>query len=211
MKKKIVLIGGGGHCKSVIDVIENSEEFEIARIIDVRERRNTKILKYKITDTDENIPELHKKFKNFCITIGHIKDNKLRIVLYKRLKQIGAYLPVIRSKSSHCSKHSFIGEGTVIMNCVNVNASADIGVNNIINTGCIIEHDTEIGNHCHISTGAVINGGVKIGDNVFIGSNSVVNQEIRIGRDIIVGSGSVVNKNIDIAGLYAGNPVKKLR
>ena len=32
--KEIILIGGGGHCKSVIDVIEQENRFTIAGIID---------------------------------------------------------------------------------------------------------------------------------------------------------------------------------
>ena len=32
MKKKIILIGGGGHCKSCIDVIEGENKFEIANL-----------------------------------------------------------------------------------------------------------------------------------------------------------------------------------
>ena len=32
--KEIILIGGGGHCKSVIDVIESEGQFEIVGIVD---------------------------------------------------------------------------------------------------------------------------------------------------------------------------------
>ena len=37
MKEKIVLIGGGGHCHSVIDVIEQENKYEIIGIIDTKE------------------------------------------------------------------------------------------------------------------------------------------------------------------------------
>ena len=45
---KIILIGGGGHCKSVIDVIEQEARFEIAGIIDKPELLGTKILGYPV-------------------------------------------------------------------------------------------------------------------------------------------------------------------
>ena len=38
-KEKIVLVGGGGHCKSVIDVIECEGRFEIAGNVDQREMK----------------------------------------------------------------------------------------------------------------------------------------------------------------------------
>ena len=37
MKPKIILIGGGGHCKSVIDVIEEENKYIIAGIVDKKE------------------------------------------------------------------------------------------------------------------------------------------------------------------------------
>ena len=42
--KKIVLIGGGGHCKSVIDVIEQEGQFTIVGIVDNAELLGSKIL-----------------------------------------------------------------------------------------------------------------------------------------------------------------------
>ena len=45
--KKIILVGGGGHCKSVIDVIEQEGKFKIAGIIDRPNLLGSKILGYK--------------------------------------------------------------------------------------------------------------------------------------------------------------------
>jgi FlaA1/EpsC-like NDP-sugar epimerase len=33
-KEKIILVGGGGHCRSVIDVIETENRYEIVGILD---------------------------------------------------------------------------------------------------------------------------------------------------------------------------------
>ena len=40
--KSIILIGNGGHCKSCIDVLENSSEFQIKGLI--TNRSNNQIL-----------------------------------------------------------------------------------------------------------------------------------------------------------------------
>lgn len=209
-RDKIILIGGGGHCKSVIDVIEAGKKYTIAGILDVKGKVGTKILKYKIFDTDNNLPALAKKKTLFLITVGHTKSNVVRRKLYDKLKGLRLALPIVASPLAYCSRNSEIAEGTVLMHRSFVNSFASIGVNCILNTGAIVEHDAEIGNHCHISTNAVINGGTKLGDNVFIGSGSVVNECIEICNDVVIGSGSVVNRNIVHAGIYAGSPVKKI-
>ena len=40
----IILIGGGGHCRSAIDVIEQDSQFRIVGIIDKPEKLDTAIL-----------------------------------------------------------------------------------------------------------------------------------------------------------------------
>ena len=206
MKKEIVLVGGGGHCKSVIDVIEEEGTFSIVGIIDVKQKLGQHILNYEICWTDDQIPELVKKYDNFLVTVGQIQDPGSRILLYDKIKAQGGTLPVIVSPKAHVSRHAKIEEGTVVMHNVVVNADALVGKNSILNSGCLLEHDVKVGDHCHISTKAVINGGTIISDRVFVGCSAVLAQMINVGKDSIVSSGSVVRKNVPEYSLAFGHP-----
>ncbi|MBI1767958.1 MAG: acetyltransferase [Bacteroidetes bacterium] len=206
-KDDIVLVGGGGHCASVIDVIEQSNQYKIIGIVDKQENVGKDIVGYSFIGSDADLPKLVKEFRNFVITVGHIKSNETRTRLYDLVKSLGGFFPSIFSPSAYVSKHSFIGEGTVIMHNAFVNVSVRIGKNSIVNTGSIIEHDSVIGDHCHISTGAVINGGCQIGEHSFIGSNAMIRQYLTIGHHVSVGASSVVMKDLESNGLYIGNPV----
>lgn len=211
MKENIILIGGGGHCKSVIEVIESTGNFEIKGILDIAEKTGQEILGYHIIGTDEDIAKYAKLNYSFHITIGHIKNNKVRSDIYQRIKATNGKLPVIIASTAFVSAFASINEGSVIMHKVFVNANASIGSNCIINTGSAIEHDTVIEDHCHVSTHAVINGECVIGENTFIGSNSTIIQGIKIAENVIIGAGSVVIKNTEPGFLYAGNPAKLLK
>ncbi len=169
-KPKIILIGGGGHCKACIDVIELEGKYNIIGIIDVPEKFGDKILGYKVIGNDNDIPNLANKGNNFLITVGHLGNPGLRKRLFDTVKQNKGLLPVIISPLSHVSKHSSINEGTIIMHHVIINADAQIGKNCIINNKALIEHDTIIEDNIHVSTGAKINGNCFVGDNCFIGS-----------------------------------------
>ena len=208
-KPEIILIGGGGHCKSVIDVIEAENKYKIVGIIDMPEKLGEKILGYKIIGNDDDTPKFAKEIQYFFITVGHLKSPALRIKLFELVKKAGGQFPVIFSPNAYVSKYSKIGEGTVIMHHAIVNANTQIGENCIINNKALVEHDCTIGNNCHISTNAVINGGLQIGDNCFIGSNSVTKQYISIAENTIIGAGAVVTKNITESGVYVGNPTRK--
>ena len=205
MKRPLILIGGGGHCKSIIEVAE-SVGYEIKGILDMPDEVGKEVLPgHKVIGTDDEIPQYVEEC-DFIITVGFIKNPALRIKLYNKVKAVGGRLATIIASTAYVSKYAELGEGTVIMHHAFVNAGAKIGDNCIINTFVNIEHDAVVGNQCHISTGTMVNGECKIGENCFIGSQSVCANCIEIASDIIVGAGSVVRKSIRVKGIYAGNP-----
>ncbi|WP_151949793.1 NeuD/PglB/VioB family sugar acetyltransferase [Aliarcobacter butzleri] len=188
MKEKIVLIGGGGHCHSVIDVIEQENKYEIIGIVDTKENIGKKVLDYKIIACDDDLETIFLSCKNALITVGQIESNKIRVKIYNKLKEIGFNLPVIISPLAYVSNHSNIEEGTIIMHHALVNANTKIGKNCIINTKALIEHDCVVEDNCHISTASVINGGVRVKENSFFGSNATSKQSIEIDGFIKAGS-----------------------
>ena len=95
MKEKIILIGGGGHCNSVIDVIEQENKYEIIGIVDQKELIGTEVLGYEIIACDDDLESVFNTCNNAVITVGQIESNKIRIKLFDKLKQIGFKLPVI--------------------------------------------------------------------------------------------------------------------
>lgn len=209
-QKNLIMIGGGGHCKSVIDVAE-SAGYKILGILDMPEEVGKSVLGYTVIGTDDDIPQYADKAE-FIITIGFIKNPSIRVRIFEKVKKAGGKLATIVASTAHVSRYAILGEGTVVMHQAVVNAGAKIGENCIINTFCNIEHDAVIGAQCHISTGTMVNGDCKVGERVFIGSQSVLANGITVGDDIIVGAGSVVRKSISEKGVYAGNPaVLKVR
>ncbi len=195
-KPGIILIGGGGHCKSCIDVIETENLFRIHGILDIKENVGKTIFDYPIIGTDEDIRALVLEEFHFMITIGHIRSNEIRVKLFKLLTKLNALLPVIKSADAYVSSYSSVGRGSIVMHQALVNASATIGENCIINNKALIEHDCEIGNHCHIAPGAILNGNVKVGSGSFIGSGSVITHGISISENNFIKANSLIKENI---------------
>lgn len=208
--KDLILIGGGGHCKSVIEVAE-SAGYNILGILDMPEEVGNRVLGYEVIGTDDDIPHYVDKAE-FVITVGFIKTPAIRIRIYDKIKAAGGKLATLVASTAYVSKYANVGEGTIVMHHAMVNAGAQIGVNCIINTFCNIEHDAVIGNQCHISTGAMVNGDCRVGDRVFIGSQSVMANGVFVADDIVVGAGSLIRKSLREKGIYSGNPaILKIR
>jgi len=196
-KPKIILVGGGGHCRSCIDVIEMENRFQIAGIIERPEgAHGGKIVGYPILGNDNDLPDMSKDFPCALVTIGHMKTTEPRIRMYERLRELGFQLPLIVSPLAYISRHALVGAGTIVMHHVIVNACAKIGDNCILNNKALLEHDTNVGDNCHISTRSVLNGEVGVGTGTFIGSGSIVRENVSIGKNCIIGIGSRVIKNI---------------
>lgn len=192
MKKNLILIGGGGHCKSCIDVIEQDGAFNISGILDVKEKVGQRILGYEIVGSDDEIESYAAKGYSFLITVGQMRSPDLRVRLYNRVVATGVDLPVIIAKTAHVSIHSQVGAGTIVLNSAIVNADAKVGVNCIINTRALIEHDAVVGDHCHISTGAILNGGVTVGEKSFVGSGTVTREQAVIPAESFIKAQSLV-------------------
>lgn len=190
---EIVLIGGGGHCASVIDVIEHEGSFEIAGVVDKPELVGGSVLGYPIIGDDSDLDHLAKKYKFALITVGQVQSPSLRIKLFDLAIRSGFVLPNVVSPSAYVSQYSSLGKGVVVMHGAIINANASIGDNSIINSRALVEHDCLISEHCHISTGAIINGGVVVKSGSFVGSGATTKELIVIDENSFIKAGSVVS------------------
>ena len=191
IKPNIILIGGGGHCVSVIDVIENDNKFNILGILDSNIKENN-VLGYKILGGDNLIPKLVNENTYFLITVGQIKSYSTRKKIAEILIENKAKLATIISTLAYVSKHATIGEGSIIMNGAVVNAKSTIGKNCIINTKSNVEHGVSRGDFCHLSTCAVINGDSVIENGTFIGSNATISNDVSIKENSIISAGKFI-------------------
>jgi len=210
-KKRLILIGGGGHCKVVISIIKKLKNFEIVGVID-NYKVGDSVYGIRVIGSDENLEDFYKESIRYAlITIGSVKDNTKRRDLFKMGRKIGYEFPVIISPQAIVDDSVEIAEGTVIMPGCIVNIASTIGKNTIINTGATIDHDCKIGNHSHIAPGVHISGGVEVGDLSFIGIGSTIIQGVKIGKNATIGAGSVVIKDIPDNVVVVGNPAREIK
>lgn len=172
--EKLILVGGGGHCKACIDVIELQKKYKIVGILDSADKVGETLSGYRIIDTDDAMARYVAQGCHFLVTVGQVKSSKLRQQLYSKLEQLNASIATVISPRAHVARTAKIDKGVIVMHDALVNAGAHVANNCIINTKSLIEHDAEIQSHCHISTGAIVNGGAKISSCTFVGSNAVV-------------------------------------
>jgi sugar O-acyltransferase (sialic acid O-acetyltransferase NeuD family) len=195
-KQDLILIGGGGHCRSCLDVIETEGRFTVRGIVDANRDLDAPILGYELLGGEDSIERLSKTCRHFLVTVGQIKGWKPRLRLYEYLKALHLPLPTIVSPLAHVSKHAKIGEGSIVMHQAIVNSGAIVANNCIVNSNALVEHDVVVEDHCHISTAAGVTGGAVVRRCSFVGSNAIIREGIEVGENCVIGAGVVATRGV---------------
>ncbi|MBQ9926592.1 MAG: acetyltransferase [Lachnospiraceae bacterium] len=204
--EQIILIGAGGHAKTVIDTLERQNQYEIVGLVDREYNKKFCYRGYGIIGLDKDLEKIHESgVRNAVITIG---DIAIRSRLYKMAINAGFQMPVIVDNTAVLATDVQIGDGTYVGRNVVVNADVTIGENCIINTSSVVEHDCKIGNSAHIAVGATLCGGVAVGSECLVGANATIIPNIQIGANSVIGAGAIVTKSVD-SGVVMINKVTK--
>ena len=185
----IIIIGCGGHSRSIIDLLKTNGDYKIEGLIGKEFELNKEVLGYKVIGTNDDLEEIRNRVPNAVLGIGQIKKVDIRENLIQLLKKFNYKMPKIISKYSYVSDYSSISDGTCVGHHAVVNAGAKVGKFCILNSKCLVEHDSLIGDFCHLSTGVLINGNVIIGNKSFIGSGAIIREGIKLPSKTIIGAG----------------------
>ena len=203
-KQKLILIGAGGHSKSVADSIDLTT-YELIGFLDGNKtgsHMNLPIIGKSLEDVED-----YREYKYF-VAIGDVSARKM---WFEKLQSHGVNIINIIDKTAVVADTAKIGIGNFIGKYAVINADAIIGDNNVINTKALVEHECKVGNHTHLSTNSTINGNVVVEDSVFFGSCAVCNGQLKIGENAIVGSGSVLIKDVEANTTVVGVPARVVK
>lgn len=202
MSASVIVIGGGGHAKVVIDCIRSAGDTVIGVLDDAIET-GTCILGCPVLGRLDEW-EQYKEHK-FIIAIG---SNAVRRSISARL-DADWYTAI--HPSAIVSSFAVIGDGSVVMPNAVINASAAVGKHCIINTAAVIEHDCSIGDFSHISPAAALAGNVRIGEAAHIGIGACIRNNISVCDGVTVGAGAALVQSITDKGIYVGVPARRIK
>lgn len=210
MANPLLIVGAGGHCKSVMDAIPRNVYGNIT-LSDLPLRVGQSVMGIPITAFDDDWESIYNAgCHSAFIAVGSVGDASKRIRIHQRLKQIGFLLPVIMDPTAVVSESAVLASGVFVGKRAVINAQASIGECAIINTAAIIEHDCVLGEFVHVAPGACLAGNVEVGRKAHIGIGAVVIEGIRIGEDAVLGAGAVAVDHIPAGCIAVGIPARPI-
>jgi sugar O-acyltransferase (sialic acid O-acetyltransferase NeuD family) len=195
-----VVLGAGGHARSVVDVLERCGEHVVAVSGDAGESP------WHITvlaDDTAAIDLLTEHNLRACVAIGAAGP---RARLVADLLARGVSLPPVTARTATVAPGAHVGAGTVVLEHAHVGPGADLGAGVIVNTAAVVEHDCVVGDGSHVAPGAVLLGGARIGSMTLVGSGARVLPGITVGSRVTVGAGAVVTTSVPDGVTVTGMP-----
>lgn len=205
-KKKLVVIGAGGHAVSIAETAQ-SAGFKIAFFVDPK----LKGMSLFGVPVMGDITEIKKANRYcYCIAVG---DNYSRYLVSQNIKKEFSELnfPVIVHKSAVVSKYASVEEGTVVMIHALVGAKAKVGRFCILNTRASIDHESCMGDFSSLGPGVVVGGNVQIGSYSAICIGAVVKHSVSVGENSVLGASSYLNTSLGDNLVAYGVPAKVVR
>jgi sugar O-acyltransferase (sialic acid O-acetyltransferase NeuD family) len=206
MNKKILVVGGGGHAKVLIDCILSIREFEIVGIIDPNLPKDSEFCDILVLGGDDALENFRGKDVYCAIGVGMVKATFNRKDLFEKITKQGFSCPTLQHSSAQKSQRVSLSPGVQIMTGAILQPDSKVSENTIINTGAIVEHDCVIGSHTHIAPGAILGGNVTVGECSHIGLGAKILPGIKVGDNVTVGAGAVVTKDVPDSLTVVGVP-----
>lgn len=196
-EKDVIMIGAGGHGKSVINVLWHAG-FQVKAIIDdAPDTWGGSLLGVPIFSPDSEVAKMEG-----AAAIIAIGDNESRKEVSEKFCHFNWITAISPAATIYPSAN--IGEGCVVMPGVVVGADATIGEHVIVSAQSVVAHDCAVENFAHIAPGVLLGGNVTVREGAFLAIGSRVIPRITIGSWAMLGAGATAMRDIPDRGKAYG-------
>ena len=193
----IIVYGGGGHGKSVIELLRSLGTFQIRGIVDDGMEPGQTILDLPILGDARVLGDLGREgIQQAVNAVGGIGDLHSRLLVFQRLSDAGFACPPVAHPSALIESSAQISEGVQVFPQAYVGSDSLLGFGVIVNTGAIVSHDCQVGEYANLSPGAILAGGVTVGSQVLIGMGATINLGVEIGKGSRIGNGATIKADL---------------
>jgi sugar O-acyltransferase (sialic acid O-acetyltransferase NeuD family) len=204
----ILIYGGGGHGKSLIDLLRALGVYRIAGLVDDGLEAGEMILGIPVLGGVGILPELRSRGVRMAVNaVGGIGDVAVRIKVFQRLAEAGYACPAVVHPSAFIEPSAALSAGVQVFPHAYVGSDARVGFGTIVNTGSILSHDCILGDYANISPGAILAGAVQVGSGALIGMGVTINLEVRIGARARIGNGATVKADVPEKGIVRAGSI----
>jgi len=194
---KVVIYGGGGLSKMIIETVRVLGTYQIVGIVDDNIEKGQQVIGSPVLGGPEVLEELYKQGVRIAVnSIGGIGNYQARLKVFHQLAKAGFVCPAIVHPTAHIDPSARLAAGVLVLAQSYVSGNAFIGMGSLINNSVVVSHDCILGVCTNLSPGAMIAGEVHIGDFTQIGMNATVNIGVKVGSRCSIGNGATIKSEV---------------
>lgn len=193
----VIVYGGGGHGKAVIDLLRAVGGYTLIGVIDDGREPGDAVLGSSVIGGESALAALKDAGCKLALNaVGGIGAMSSRISVFERLRKAGFDFPTLIHPSAVVEPSAELGAGIQVFPHAYVGSDAKLGFGCIINTAAIISHDCMVADYVNLAPGAIVAGAVHIGKGTLIGMGVTINLNVRVGAAARVGNGATIKEDV---------------
>jgi len=193
----IIIYGGGGHGKSLIDMLRVLGIYRLVGIIDDGLPPGDSIMGVPVLGDHTNLAELYSQGIRLAVNaVGGIGNIRVRTRVFNQLAAAGFVCPALVHPTAFVEPSASLSPGVQVFPQAYIGSEAEVGFGAIVNTGAIVSHDCRLGDFVNLSPGAILAGEVQVGTGALIGMGATVNLQARIGAHARIGNNATVKRDV---------------
>ncbi len=194
---RIIIYGGGGHGKTLIELVRAAGTYSVSGIVDDGLPVGEEILGVPVLGGSDSLPGLCSQGFRLAVNgVGGINHVETRIKVFEILTEAGFHCPAVVHPTAYIEPSAQLEDGVQVLALSYVSSAARIGFGTVINAGVVVSHDCILGKVVNLSPGAMLAGGVVIEDYAQVGMAATINLNITVGRYARIGNGATVKKDV---------------
>ena len=155
----LIVYGGGGHGKSLIELVRLLGVYRLAGVIDDGVPAGSEVLGVPVLGGADVLPQLYARGVRLAVNaVGGIGNLPARIRVFETLAQAGFACPAVVHPTAFVEASASLSAGVQVFPHAYVGSSVEAGFGVIVNTGAIISHDVILGDFTNVSPGAMLAG-----------------------------------------------------
>ena len=204
----LIIYGGGGHGKALIDLVRMLDTFSIVGIVDDGLPIGASVMGVPVLCGSDLLGQLHKGGLHLAVNaVGGIGNITSRISVFEHLNNAGITCPTLIHPTAFVEPSATLADGVQVMPHAYVGSEAQVGFGVIVNTGAIVSHDCTLGEYANLSPGAILAGEVSVGNATLVGMGVTVNLRVKIGSRARIGNGATVKEDVPEGGIVRAGTI----
>lgn len=159
-KLRLLVVGAGGHGRSVVEAAELSGQFEVMGFLDDSLPVGDRVVGVIVLGPVVSMAHHRAGTDHAIVAIG---NNTVREKLSQQLAAVGFICETVVHPRAIVSPSAVLGACSAVMAGANVGTEARLGMGSIVNCGAVVDHHAIVEDFAHLGVNASMTGSTVLG------------------------------------------------